>query len=83
LVNWLYVITCKKCGYISTEIWLPGFLLYGKRAKKVLHNLIEAHVLAYEKIKELDDVDSDADGKSIPTNINPLTHVPEKVLEYI
>jgi hypothetical protein len=19
LVNWLYVITCKKCGYISTE----------------------------------------------------------------
>ena len=19
LVNWMYVITCKKCGYISTE----------------------------------------------------------------
>ena len=19
LVNWLYIITCKKCGYISTE----------------------------------------------------------------
>ena len=39
-------------------------MLDGKRAEKVLHNLIEAHVLAYEKIKDLDDVDSDADGKS-------------------
>jgi len=47
-------------GYIA-GVWPPGFLLDGKRAKKVLHNLIEAHVLAYDKIKELDDVDSDGD----------------------
>jgi beta-glucosidase len=50
-------------GYIA-GLWPPGFLLDGKRAKKVLHNLIEAHVLAYDKIKELDDVDSDGDGKT-------------------
>ena len=48
-------------GYIA-GIWPPGFLLDGKRAKKVLHNLIEAHILAYDKIKELDDVDADGDG---------------------
>src|SRR5215469_3324760 len=36
-------------GYIA-GLWPPGFLLDGIRAKKVLHNLIEAHVLAYEKI---------------------------------
>ena len=45
-------------GYIAGT-WSPGFLLDGKRAKKVLHNLIEAHVLAYDKIKELDDADAD------------------------
>jgi len=50
-------------GYIA-GLWPPGFLLDGKRAKKVSHNLIEAHVLAYDKIKELDDVDSDGDGKT-------------------
>ena len=50
-------------GYIA-GLWPPGFLLDGNRAKKALHNLIEAHVLAYDKIKELDDVDADGDGIS-------------------
>ena len=48
-------------GYIS-GIWSPGFFLDGNRSKKVLHNLIEAHVQAYNIIKEFDDVDADNDG---------------------
>ena len=50
-------------GYM-TGLWPPGFFLDGNRAKKVLHNLIEAHVQAYDKITELDDVDADGDGVS-------------------
>jgi beta-glucosidase len=50
-------------GYIA-GLWPPGFFLDGNRAKKVLHNLIEAHVQAYDKITELDDVDADGDGVS-------------------
>src|SRR5215211_629294 len=57
-------------GYIA-GVWPPGFLLDGNRAKKVLHNLIEAHILAYDKIKEIDDVDSDADGI---TNLTGFSH---------
>ena len=34
------------------------------RAKMVLHNLIEAHVHAYDKIKACDDIDIDGDGLS-------------------
>jgi beta-glucosidase/6-phospho-beta-glucosidase/beta-galactosidase len=48
-------------GYIA-GLWPPGFFLDGDRAKKVLHNLIEAHVQAYDRITSLDDVDSDGDG---------------------
>jgi len=48
-------------GYIA-GLWPPGFLLDGKRAKKVLHNLIEAHVQAYDKISLLDNIDADGDG---------------------
>ena len=48
-------------GYIA-GIWPPGFFLDGDRAKKVLHNLIEAHVQAYDKISYLDDIDADGDG---------------------
>jgi len=51
-------------------------LLDGKRAEKVLHNLIEAHVLAYEKIKDLDDVDSDADGKSSVVGFSHAMSIP-------
>ena len=47
-------------GYIS-GIWSPGFFLDGNRSKKVLHNLIEAHVQAYNIIKEFDDDDADND----------------------
>jgi beta-glucosidase len=47
-------------GYIS-GIWSPGFFLDGNRSKKVLHNLIEAHVQAYNIIKEFDDNDADND----------------------
>ena len=48
-------------GYIS-GIWSPGFFLDGDRSKKVLHNIIEAHVQAYNVIKEFDDIDADNDG---------------------
>ena len=48
-------------GYIA-GLWSPGFFLDGDRAKKVLHNLIEAHVQAYNKITALDDIDADGDG---------------------
>jgi len=47
-------------GYIA-GLWPPGFLLDGNRAKKVLHNLIEAHVQAYDKISLLDNIDADGD----------------------
>lgn len=50
-------------GYIA-GLWPPGFLLDGNRAKNVLHNLIEAHVQAYDKITSLDNVDADGDGIS-------------------
>ncbi|HJT49912.1 MAG TPA: family 1 glycosylhydrolase [Nitrososphaeraceae archaeon] len=50
-------------GYIAA-LSPPGFFLDGRRAKLALHNLIEAHVQAYDKITELDDVDADGDGIS-------------------
>jgi beta-glucosidase len=53
-------------GYLA-GISPPGFLLDGRRTKTVLHNLIEAHVQAYEKITEIDDVD--ANGDNIPKNV--------------
>jgi beta-glucosidase len=43
-------------------IYPPGFFLDGDRAKATLHNLIEAHVQAYETITSLDDIDADLDG---------------------
>lgn len=48
-------------GYIA-GLSPPGFFLDGHRAKLVLHNLIEAHVQAYNKITTLDDIDADGDG---------------------
>ncbi|MBV9178996.1 MAG: glycoside hydrolase family 1 protein [Nitrososphaeraceae archaeon] len=48
-------------GYIGA-LSPPGFFLDGKRAKLALHNLIEAHIQAYDKITELDLVDADGDG---------------------
>jgi beta-glucosidase len=48
-------------GYVA-GLWSPGFFLAGNRAKRVLHNLLEAHVLAYDTISALDDVDADGDG---------------------
>jgi beta-glucosidase len=57
-------------GYIA-GLWPPGFLLDGNRAKKALHNVIEAHILAYNKIKEIDDVDADNDGI---TNLTGFSH---------
>ena len=50
-------------GYIA-GLWPPSFLLDGNRAKNVLHNLIEAHVQAYDKISLLDNIDADGDGIS-------------------
>jgi beta-glucosidase len=47
-------------GYIS-GLWPPGFFLDGDRARIVLHNLIEAHVQAYNRITALDDIDADGD----------------------
>ena len=34
----------------------------GKKRRTVLHNLIEAHVQAYNKITALDNIDADRDG---------------------
>ena len=50
-------------GYMA-GIFPPGFFLNGKRAKKALHNLIEAHVGAYNTITSIDDIDADGDGIS-------------------
>ncbi|MFZ1878188.1 MAG: family 1 glycosylhydrolase, partial [Nitrososphaeraceae archaeon] len=50
-------------GYIA-GIWPPGFVLDGGRAKIALHNLIEVHVQAYDKITAIDNIDSDGDGIS-------------------
>jgi beta-glucosidase len=56
-------------GYIG-GVWSPGFLSDGGKAKNVLHNLIEAHVQAYNAISDCtanpdcDDVDADGDGKT-------------------
>ena len=50
-------------GYIA-GLSPPGFFLDGERAKVALHNLIEAHVRAYNKITEIDDIDADGDGIS-------------------
>ena len=41
--------------------WPPGFVIDGRRAKTVLHNLIEAHVKAYDVITSIDDIDSDGE----------------------
>ena len=48
-------------GYIS-GLWPPGFFLKGKKARTVLHNIIEAHIQAYNKITSLDNMDADGDG---------------------
>lgn len=50
-------------GYVA-GIFPPGFILTGFEVKDVLHNLIEAHVKAYDRITELDNLDSDSDGVS-------------------
>lgn len=55
------VATIIGGGYIS-GLWPPGFFLKGKKARIVLHNLIEAHVQAYNKITVLDNIDADGDG---------------------
>ena len=47
-------------GYLA-GISPPGFFLDGRRTRAVLHNLIEAHVQAYEKISEFDDMDANND----------------------
>ena len=49
-------------GGLLVGIYPPGFFLDGNRAKATLHNLIEAHVQAYEIITRVDDVDADLDG---------------------
>jgi hypothetical protein len=50
--------------------------LDGRRDKLALHNLIEAHIQAYDKITELDNVDVDEDG--LPKRVgfgHLMTHV--------
>jgi hypothetical protein len=37
LVNWLYIITCKKCGYISSEK-LPEL-----KAKQMVRSHLDGH----------------------------------------
>jgi beta-glucosidase len=48
-------------GYLAA-LWSPGFFLDGRRARMALHNLIEAHVKAYDTISCYDDIDADGDG---------------------
>jgi beta-glucosidase/6-phospho-beta-glucosidase/beta-galactosidase len=56
-------------GYVA-GIWSPGFLLDGRKAKEVMHNLILAHVRAYDIISnctnnpDCDNVDADGDGRT-------------------
>ncbi len=56
-------------GYLA-GIGPPGFFLDGHRARRVLHNLIEAHVQAYNMITEIDDADADGDGISKTVGIS-------------
>jgi beta-galactosidase len=53
--------TLASLGYIA-GLWPPGFFLDGNRLKTVTHNLIDAHVLAYDAISSIDNVDADGDG---------------------
>lgn len=55
------VATIIGGGYLA-GIFPPGFFLDGERANNVMHNLIEAHVKAYDIISSIDDVDADGDG---------------------
>ena len=51
---------------MEAGIWQVFFLqvsfLDGNRARSVIHNIIEAHVKAYDMISATDDIDSDGDG---------------------
>jgi beta-glucosidase/6-phospho-beta-glucosidase/beta-galactosidase len=64
-------------GYIA-GLWPPGLFLDGDRAKIVLHNLIEAHVQAYDKITALDDIDADGDG--LPNRVG-FSHLMMEVVQ--
>lgn len=55
------VVSLISNGYVSGS-WPPGFYLDGDRAKAALHNLIEAHIRAYDNITLHDDIDADNDG---------------------
>jgi beta-glucosidase/6-phospho-beta-glucosidase/beta-galactosidase len=70
------VATIIGGGYIS-GLWPPGFFLKGKKARIVLHNLIVAHVQAYNKITTLDNIDADGDGF---TNKVGFTHLMMEVI---
>jgi beta-glucosidase/6-phospho-beta-glucosidase/beta-galactosidase len=54
-------------GYIG-GVWPPGFVFDGRKAKDVMHNLILAHVRAYDVISDCtnnpdcDNIDADGDG---------------------
>lgn len=66
-------------GYMA-GIYPPGFFLNGKRAKKALHNLIEAHVGAYNTISDIDDEDADGDGISKQVGFAHLMVVAKPVI---
>ena len=67
-------------GYLA-GISPPGFFLDGKRTRAVLHNLIEAHVQAYEKISVVDDVDANNDGISKNTGFSHLMMIVQPPLK--
>ncbi len=71
-------------GYLS-GLYPPGFFLDGDRIKKVLHNLIEAHVRAYDKITEIDVEDSDGDGcpKKVGVAHLMMTVSPARTMEVL
>lgn len=55
--------TVVGAGYMA-GVFPPGFSGAASQAKNAYFNLIKAHVWAYDKIKEFDDVDVDGDGKA-------------------
>jgi len=74
------VATIIGGGYLA-GVSPPGFFLDGKRSRAVLHNLIEAHVRAYNKITDLDDSDANNDGIAKNVGFSHLMVIVKPIIE--
>lgn len=74
------VTTIIGGGYLA-GVSPPGFFLDGRRSKAVLHNLIEAHIQAYDKITDLDDSDANNDGITKNVGFSHLMVIVKPVIE--